>query len=700
MKQRSRVFTGLACGVSTGILSAALWLSASPALSVWADDGAKATGERSAAAALTKATALERGEASEARLTNDIKYLASDELEGRGIGTKGINLAADFIKAEFEKAGLDVTRYNGSPFQTFRLGVGATLGQPNRLTLNGPQGTKLELKLTDEFNPQQFGGSGEFKGELVFVGYGIESTEKKYNDYEGIDIKGKIAVMMRRAPKATDPMGPFMSPHGITKDADLNNKVSVAFAKGAIGVIFLNDPPSSKKAVEAAVATLPKLTQSVADIAEEADRIGTTNAAKAAELRNKLSAEVKKYRAAKEAVATGTEDTLMRFGYGSSDIVRSIPVLHIKMKAFSDLLKAAGHKSLSEIAAAIDADMKPQSFDVKGCTCEGIVSINRKQTEVKNVVGVLEGTGPLAEETVVIGAHYDHVGRGGANSLAPGSNEIHNGADDNASGTVTLIELARRFGEQKGKLSRRVVFIAFTAEEIGLIGSARYVKEPLFPLTNTVAMLNMDMVGRLKGEKLIIYGTGTAPIWKGLVEKTGKEQNFNMVFKPEGFGPSDHSSFYGAKIPVLHFFTDMHPDYHRPGDDWQKINVPGMRRVCDMVEAIATEVVNAPERPKYIGIAGSAIIGRDSARPYFGSVPDFGVDKPGYAIQSVTPMGPAEKGGVKGGDRIIRLGMNKIDNLDDFDAALRKFKGGDVVDVTVMRGNDEVTLKVTLGAPR
>ncbi|MBT6497056.1 MAG: M20/M25/M40 family metallo-hydrolase, partial [Planctomycetaceae bacterium] len=307
---------------------------------------------------------------------------------------------------------------------------------------------------------------------------------------------------------------------------------------------------------------------------------------------------------------------------------------------------------------------------------------------------------PLADETVVIGAHYDHVGMGGRGSLAPGSKAVHNGADDNASGTVALIELARRFGSRDKKPARRIVFIAFTAEERGLIGSAHYVKNPVFPLEKTIAMLNMDMVGRVTDDKLVVYGIGTTPRWKKLIEAEGKKHNFKLTLKEGGFGPSDHSSFYGKKMPVLHFFSGTHKDYHRPTDDWDKINLAGMSRVVQMVEEVADSTIATKERPKYIEVKRKSTQARTGSRPYFGSIPDFAENAKGYAIMAVAGGSPAAKGGLKGGDVIVGLGGQKIGNLSDFDLALRKFKAGDEVDIVVQRKGKEVKLKVILGKPR
>jgi hypothetical protein len=365
------------------------------------------------------------------------------------------------------------------------------------------------------------------------------------------------------------------------------------------------------------------------------------------------------------------------------------------------VVRAALGKSLAELEKQIDQGPTPMSHELTGWRAVGQASVQREEVEVKNVIGVLEGEGPLASETLILGAHYDHLGWGGPGSAAPGVHEIHNGADDNGSGTTVLIEVARELVAQEKKPRRRIVFIAFTGEERGLIGSAHYVHNPLFPLESTVAMLNMDMVGRLQDEKLIVHGTGTATEFDALADRIGKDYGFQITKKPGGFGPSDHSSFYAAKIPVLFFFTGTHKDYHRPTDDVDKLNVPGMRRIGSMVVEIAGELAAAPDRPHRQEVkGGEPTLGGGGDRPYFGSIPDFSQEEPGYALSGVTKGGPAERAGMKAGDIIIRLGESKIGNLEDFDSALRKYKAGDKVKVVVKRGKEEVTLEVTLDPPR
>jgi hypothetical protein len=631
----------------------------------------------------------------EQRMRRDIQYLASDELEGRGVGLKGLDLAADYIRAEFAKAGLNVTAVKGDAFQKFEMTAGAVLKEPNSLELRGPDGKQIELKINSDFTPQSFGGSGKIDAELVFCGYGVESNDAKYNDFDGLDVTGKVVVLMRRIPRQADQA----TQHSLGRQADLGAKVSAAASKGVAGIVFVNDPYSGRKDLDQAKQQLTKQAENVVAAADELESTDAKDNDKLAAARAKLSDAVKKHRSLKAQVAAGVTDPLMKFGYGSTDSPRSIPIFHITRAVFDQVLKSVVKKDLTEIEAEIDKDLKPRSAVLTGWTAVGETSIEHRKVEVKNVIGVIEGEGPQANETVVIGAHYDHVGRGGAGSRSPGSNEIHNGADDNASGTAGLIELARQFGSRKNKLHRRLVFIAFTGEERGLHGSKHYVEKPLFPLDQTIAMLNLDMVGRMSDEKLHVYGVKTSLEWEKILDLVSTDAAIQLVKKPEGFGPSDHSSFYKEKIPVLHFFTGTHPDYHRPTDDWDKINFTGMVRIVSLVERISS-IIASQERLQYQFVPGSADIQRSGERPYFGSIPDFErSDGNGYALAGVSPQSPAEIAGFKKGDVIVEFGNRPITNVEDFDSALRIFPPGTDVEVVLLRGTTKLKLKVVLGRP-
>jgi hypothetical protein len=637
----------------------------------------------------------------ESRLLNDVKYLASDELEGRGIGTEGLNKAAAFVRKQFAAAGLDVSRVDGGAFQSFEMVTGSELGSPNTLELAGPEGKRIELNIDADFQTCSFGGSGAFEAPLVFLGYGIDDADKNYNDFENVDVEGKVVMIMRRVPQQSNPHGPFSGPHGsVSRHGDLRYKVSNAFGKGAAAILFVNDPHSSRNNAEKRGEQIAKLEQRVVEAAlafDAAERDGAENMPAA---RKKLGDSIEQLKSARRAAEAADNDALMAFGYAGHGEGRTIPVLHIRQEAANEVLKAGLGKTLEQLEAEVDAELKPQSAEIKGWTARGETSVKQIKAEVKNVIGVLEGSGPLADETIVVGAHYDHVGMGGEGSLAPGSMEVHNGADDNASGTAALIELARRLAARQEKLPRRIVFIAFTAEEVGLVGSARYVKEPTIPLEKTIAMFNMDMVGRMVDDKLTVFGTGTAEHFRDLVERHGKEHGLELTLKPEGFGPSDHSSFYAKKIPVLHLFTGSHRDYHRPTDTWEKINAAGMARVVDLLEQITLETAKSSQRPEYREVESRATLQRGGNRPYFGSIPDFGGEAQGYAISGTAPGSPAAKGGLKAGDVIVRFGGNRIGALDDFDLALRKFSAGDEVKVVVLREGKEQTLTVVLDQPR
>ncbi|MBM4076392.1 MAG: M28 family peptidase, partial [Planctomycetes bacterium] len=257
--------------------------------------------------------------------------------------------------------------------------------------------------------------------------------------------------------------------------------MSQALVHKAAGVLVVNDPYSGKSATEKRKTELNQAAEKIADLAEQFVAIDASNAEKLTEGRNSLVAAVNQRKSLKEAHTSPNDDPLMSFGYaGHGENTSLPPAFHITQKLANKMLASVSRK-LESLETDIDAELKPQSMVVEGWKVRGTVSMERVKTEIYNVVGVIDGEGPLAEETIVIGAHYDHVGRGGMNSLAPGSMDIHNGADDNASGTVSLIELARRFGAaaQQKKPERRLVFIAFTGEEIGLLGSAHYCREPL-----------------------------------------------------------------------------------------------------------------------------------------------------------------------------------------------------------------------------
>jgi Zn-dependent M28 family amino/carboxypeptidase len=317
----------------------------------------------------------------------------------------------------------------------------------------------------------------------------------------------------------------------------------------------------------------------------------------------------------------------------------------------------------------------------------------RADVPAHNVVGVIEGSDPvLKNESIVIGAHYDHLGRGGEGSLAPRPREIHHGADDNASGTAGVLELARIFGAQQPKLKRTLVFIAFSGEEEGLLGSNYYVNHPLMPLDKTVAMINMDMIGRMKDRKLIIGGVGTAKEWRGLIT-TGSNGAFELTMNEDGYGPSDHSSFYSKQIPVLFFWTGTHNDYHKPSDTFEKINYNDEARILSLVARIVKDVDSADPRLTFTTAKSDPPRG-GGFHVYLGTIPNYADTNDGLLLDGVRDDSPAAKAGLKAGDRVVKIGSRDVKNVYDYTAALGEMKAGQEYVIEVLRGGEKLTLKI------
>jgi Zn-dependent M28 family amino/carboxypeptidase len=322
----------------------------------------------------------------------------------------------------------------------------------------------------------------------------------------------------------------------------------------------------------------------------------------------------------------------------------------------------------------------------------------------------------LKNEAIVIGAHYDHLGRGGQGSLAVNSSDVHHGADDNASGTAAILELARYFAKEKIN-KRTLIFVAFSGEEEGLIGSKYYVNNPVFPLEKTVAMINLDMVGRMTNRKLTVGGIGTATEWKTLIDNKNINQNavvpggnggatnikispgplnkFDLALNEDGFGPSDHSSFYGKKIPVLFLFTGTHDDYHKPSDTADKINYAGLEEVTYFVADLVTTIDQNPQRPTYAVAKSSGMAGgRSGFNISLGTVPSYSDSTGGMVLDGVRDNSPAAKAGLKPGDKIVKLAGKDIRNVMDYTYILGEMKAGEEYEVVVMRGAERLTMKI------
>ena len=372
-------------------------------------------------------------------------------------------------------------------------------------------------------------------------------------------------------------------------------------------------------------------------------------------------------------------------------------MVQVKNAVAESWFQSAG-KSLKEVQEQINSTTKPASFAFPDTLHLSLhIDIETTRATVNNVLAWLPGQ---TDEYVIIGAHYDHLGRGNFDSLAPSQiGQIHPGADDNASGTAGVLELARLLAPQRGQLKRSILFMDFAGEELGLLGSAAWVKDPTRPLAKAVAMLNMDMIGRIKDDKVYIGGVGTGSTFKAVLEQAQKDTPFKIEYSAGGYSSSDHTSFVTKKIPVLFFFSGLHSDYHKPSDTWDKINAPSAARLLDMVGNVAVQLANAPDSPTFQVVAEDKPPtggGGGGYGPYFGSIPDFGQTDNGVKFSDVKPNSPAAKAGLKAGDVMIQFGDKPIKNLYDFTDALRRSKVGDVVEVKVMRDGQPVTASVKL----
>lgn len=556
------------------------------------------------------------------RIQQDVRYLASDALEGRLTGTKGATAAARYVAEQFSKVGLKplILKANGTDnryLQRFPYVAGVSVGKNNSLVLG-----KEKLAVGTDWLPLGFSSSAKVEGGLVFVGYGITASELNHNDYAGVNATGKIAIAFQGTPDGDNPHGQFARFEGVRW------KAVAARNAGVKALIVIAREPNFK------------------------------------------------------------DDRLTKLAYDNSAGDAGLLVIVISRAAAERLLQG------SDLSVSQLEQLKNSRALVGEISLT--TDIVRNETAAYNVAGVLEGSDPvLKNEVIVIGAHYDHLGRGGegSGSLAPRSGEIHYGADDNASGTAGVLELARLFTAQRPRPKRTIVFMAFGGEEEGLLGSNYYVNHPLLPLANTVAMINMDMIGRMKDKRLAIGGVGTAKEWRERVA-ADTETTFQLTLTEDGYGPSDHSSFYSKQIPVLFFWTGTHNDYHKPSDTFEKINYQDEARILGMVARIVNHLDTADKRLTYTTAKSDAAPRTGGFRVYLGTIPNYADSNDGLLLDGVRDDSPAAKAGLKAGDRIVRIGDRQIKNVYDYTYALGEMKAGEEYVVGVVRGTEKLTLKI------
>jgi acetylornithine deacetylase/succinyl-diaminopimelate desuccinylase-like protein len=632
-------------------------------------------------------------------LRQDVSYLASDELKGRSVTDETIREAADYVASRMREIGLQVDQVEGKPFQPVSISIGSQINEPekNRCRFDLPGGVELAAELNEGFGPLAVGADqGEASGRVVFAGYGISSETHRYDDYDGIDADGAIVMILRKEPGMSDPDSPFDGVKN-TRHAYFATKIANAIAHGAIGVLLINDPNSTREAA-----------QTVRNRIKQEER----RLASMGELRNKLPPEAAKNRKAADDKIKRIRQLMKTMEVELADADRGvlgiteagtktpqsakIPVASIARDLANDLLRAAGAPGLEAIEETIDETFQPASESLDGVSADLSVDLKRSSVTSDNVIGVLPGKGELAEEYVVVGAHYDHVGMGGYGSLAPGTIAVHNGADDNASGTASLLNTAALLRQRLESVDshREILFIAFTGEERGLVGSQHYVSNPLRPIERTAAMINLDMVGRMRDNELTVYGTGTAAGMGQLVDDVNRRFGFDLYKVASGYGPSDHQSFYRAGVPVLFFFTGLHNDYHRPSDDIERIEFDALARVTDIVAESAEQLAVKPDRLKYAETNERVEIRRQMTA-FIGIRLN---QRPGFVqVSEVTSGSPAEAAGIEVGDRIDSLGKTEIETTADVLQWVRRRSPGDAFLAKLRREGSKLEVRGKLG---
>jgi len=580
----------------------------------------------------------------ESRFQAHVEYLASDRLEGRGVGTRGLELAGEYIAEQFAALGLEPAGDDGTYFQTFPIGLHRTLTDDSQLAVTG-SGALVQER---DFIPFNFSSNDSFSGAVVFCGYGIVAPEHGHDDFAGLELNGRVALIVRGEPPGW--AGEDGSP---TRHAMFRNKIYNAKDRGAVAVLIVNQAPQP-----------------------------------------------------------GERDELVPFDSEGADEY-GIPAVQVTRAVAEGGLSVGGVASLEELQSALDGG-RIASAELAYVTASGRAGLAKTSAPTRNVLATLPGAGPLADEFVVVCAHYDHLGvrrpmmrtfKAGQLVRDASDPQIHNGADDNASGVSGLIETARLMASGEGP-RRSVLFVAFTAEETGLQGSKHYLESPAVPLEQTVAVLNMDMIGRMEqsSRRVQVFGTECGSTFTEILAAAAREADVELGAIPDPGGNSDHAPFVRHEIPALHFFTGHHGDYHKPSDDSEKINAAGGAAVIRLVHRAAEALATRPDRPTFKQVK-LAKTDRPEGTPTYkvvmGLAPGYVDDgRPGMNVDAVNPEGPADLAGMKAGDRIVRIGGQPVANIYDYMAATRNNRPGDAVEVVVLREGAEHTLHVTMAAAR
>ena len=585
-------------------------------------------------------------------MKQQVTYLASDALGGRLTGTEGEKLATQYVADVFQKIGLAAMGDDDTYFDNFDFTAGVALGEGNTLTL-----LDQSLTVEQDWKPLTFSQNGEVKAAgIVFAGYGIETPEsasiETYSSYAHLDVKDKWVLVLRYLPEGVTQE----RRNELSRYSSLRYKALTARQKGARGIIVVSGPNS-------------KVVQQLAPLTFDA--------------------------------------SLANSGLAAISMT----------DALGDKLLSSAGKTLKELQDKLDTGDLMGGIDCKGLTLAANIVIQQEKKKGRNVLGVL----PYGEKPdphvapLIVGAHIDHLGSsGGSNSRAKGNevNKIHHGADDNASGTSGVLEIAQWLADLKkqGKLTlkRDIIFAAWSGEELGLLGSNHFVEvyakmikgDPNAKLTGMfAACLNMDMIGRFQ-KTLVLQGLGSSSLWAKEIEKRNAPIGLPITTQTDAHLPTDSTAFYLKGIPTLNAFTGSHADYHMPSDTADKIDYDNAAKIAKLMGLIARGIATADVAPDYVEMEAPKNSGvRTGLRAYLGTIPDYAQgDIKGVKLSGVSPIGPAAKAGVKAGDIIIKLGGKDIANIYDYTYVMGDLKIGKETTITVQREGKDVQMKITPGS--
>lgn len=566
-----------------------------------------------------------------AQLRRDVEFLASAELEGRMTGTQGETAAVDYIAERLAAIGavpLPGTEGLRLPFE-FTAGMddaGSTV------TLLLPDGEKRTWNGIEQVQALSFSDNGSVSGELVFAGYGLsvpEGRELSYDSYATLDVKDKIVVVLRYVPEDVEQESRAV----LAQYSGLRYKALHARELGAKALLVVTGPRSPN-----AGETVPM-----------------------------------------------TFDTALS---GSGIVAASLGG-----EVAEALFEHVEDKSLEQAQEALDTgNPHVTGFDVPGIRMTLETEVKRERRIGHNVVGYFPAADPdRADGYIVLGAHLDHLGHGNhGSSLADkeDAGKIHHGADDNASGVAALLAAA---AELAGKPGRHPVVVAFwSGEEIGLVGSSRFIQQAVLPTEAIRAYVNLDMVGRMEKNRLVLQSVGSSPVWPRLIERTNVVVGFDVNTQADPYLPTDSTAFYQTGIPALHIFTGAHDDYHKPSDTADKINYEDLERVVRFASLLARRLRDLEERPAYAEVARpeSSDTDRDTVRAYTGTIPDYTQEVEGLLLGGVVGDGPADQAGLQKGDIIIEFAGRSITNIYDYTFALDVARAGERVKVVFLRDGE------------